>query len=176
MPVSQPDPWANQPDVTPYPTADERPWSWLEEALAEAERRGAERGWDEGWGCGMSDADADGPDTPNPYRRPAVAPSEPVQQSGDHQDTPDTEKTGVRMNHADPIAQAEIDRLTAENKQLRGKVERVEALAANDRAATCGLPCGACVWPNDCDGAKLQRYIRPVDIRAALADPEEFDV
>ena len=75
----------------------------IKRALAEAERRGAERGWDEGWARGQAlsrgklPKDRLDPARQNPYRRPAVAPSEPAQQSGDHQDIPDTEKTGEAL-------------------------------------------------------------------------------
>ena len=99
MPASQPDdPWTNQPDVGPYPTEDEGiRFPSFKALLAEAERRGAERGWDEGEAHMAQVADWwVGPDAPsaNPYRRPAVAPSEPSQPSGDQPDTPDAHKTG----------------------------------------------------------------------------------
>lgn len=60
------------------------------------------------------------------------------------------------MRHADPIAQAAIDRLEAENAELRAKVAAVEALAdsltwvkpgsaCENAAACCGsaAACGA---------------------------------
>lgn len=112
------DPWANQPDVGPYPEA-----------------------------------------VPHEPQEPISAPASPnpVPVEGE----PPQGRAGARRGYADPVAQAEIDRLAAENERLRGKVERVEALLPFLDRSEVLIP-----------GIKLSAAATAGHIRAALADPE----